>query len=212
MENIDSFENHDISGREPGNALGQHLFTYYLWDLYPLRGDESLLEQFYRQTDEKREHWANLFKDIGHRLRNSGKDLDQNLKERMKKFFEWRLKQEEPIELKCFTFWFQAECLDAEWRLNAHSKVLDVCKIEDWGSHFKTLCEMLPNHTAKVVECFFKLTEWGKEDNFYILPEEAKTILRAGFKSSDDDVRKNAERALNNLIKSDRFDLLDMEI
>ena len=212
LENIDSFENHEISGREPVNALGQHLFTYYLWALYPLRGDESLLEQFYRRTDEKREHWANLFKDVGHRLRNSGKDLDQNLKERMEAFFKWRLKQEEPIELKYFTFWLQAACLDVEWRLNAYSKVLDVCKVEDWGFHFKTLCEMLPDYTAKVVECFFKLTEWGQEDNFYILPEEAKTILRAGFKSSDDDVRKNAERALNNLLKSDRFDLLDMDI
>ena len=105
----------------------------------------------------------------------------------------------------------EAECLGAEWRLDAYSKVLDICDVEDSGFHFKTLCEMLPVHTAKVVECFFKLTEWNKEDNFYILTEEAKTILKVGFKSSEDDVQQNAERALNNLLKSGRFDLLDLD-
>ena len=56
-------------------------------------------------------------------------------------------------------------------------------EVEDYGFHFKTLCEMLPNHTAKVVECFFKLTERLKKDNFHIQNEEAKTILKAGVKA-----------------------------
>ena len=114
------------------------------------------------------------------------------------------------MELRHFTTWLQAECLDAEWRLNAYSKVLDVCEVEDWGLHFKTLCNMLPNHTTKVVECFFKLTEWNKKDIIYIQTEEAKAILKAGLDSSDDDVRHEAERALDNLLKSDRFELLDL--
>ena len=112
-------------------------------------------------------------------MRNSGKELDRDLKERIIKFCEWRIEQKKPTELRHFTFWLQAECLDAEWRLNAYSKVLDVCEVEGWGFHFKTLCEMLPNHTAKVVECFLKLTDQVKKDNFYI--QEAKTILKAGF-------------------------------
>ena len=49
-------------------SLGERLFHYYLLDMFPLEGQESLLERFYQQTDKKREHWANLFNDIGHRL------------------------------------------------------------------------------------------------------------------------------------------------
>ena len=70
---------------------------------------------------------------------------------------------------------------------------------------------MLPNHTAKVVECFFKLTERGKKDNFYIQIEEAKTILKAGRESSNEKVRRYAADARENLLKSGRFVLPDLE-
>ena len=115
------------------------------------------------------------------------------------------------MELRHFTFWLQAECLDAEWRLNAYSKVLDICEVEDWGFHFKTLCEMLPNHTAKVIECFFKLTKGSKNDNLHIQVEEAKTILKAGCESSNERVRQNANYAHENLLKAGRSDLLNLD-
>ena len=149
-------------------------------------------------------------KNYTHRFRGD-RLLDQTLKNRISKFFEWRLKQKEPMELRHFTFWLQAEGMDAEWRLNAYSRVLDICEVEDWGFHFKTLREMLPNHTAKVVECFFKLTERIKKDNFYIQTEEAKTILKAGRESSNENVRRAAANARENLLKSGRFVLPDLE-
>ena len=211
LRHLSNFKNCNRFGADPINILGEHLFTYYLWELYPLRGDKSLLEKYYQQTKSEQKHWGNLFKDIGHRLSKIRNDLDQNLKEKVINFFEWRLEQEEPMELKHFTFWLQAECLDAEWRLKAYSKVLDVCEVEDWGFHFKTLCEMLPNHTAKVIECFFKLTERVKKDNFYIQTEEAKTILKAGCESSNEKVRRHAADARENLLKSGRFVLPDLE-
>ena len=210
LQNLNDFENHEISGRRPIDILGQHLFTYYLWGMYPLQGETSLLERFYQKTDKPGEHWGNLFRNIGHRLRNSGETLDQDMKDRVIAFFEWRFKKEEPSELKYFTVWLQAECLDVEWRLNAYSKVLDVCQVEDWGLHFKTLCEMLPDHTPKVIECFLKLTK-VKKDNVYILLEEAKTILNAGLNSTDERVCQQAVQARENLLQEGRFDLLDLE-
>lgn len=210
LQHLSDFKKRKPLGEEPINILGEHLFTYYLWDLYPLEGDGSLLEQYYQRTDNRPEYWGDLFKNIGHRLSNSGKDLDQNLKEKIIKFCEWRIDQKKTTELKYFTFWLQAECLDAGWRLSAYSKVLDVCEVEDWGFHLKTLCEMLPNHTAGVVECFFKLTERIQKDNFYIQTEEAKTILKAGRESGDENVRHMAKRALDNLLKSGTFVLPDL--
>ena len=210
LQHLREIKNRNRGGHEPIAVLGERLFNYYLLDMFPLEGRESLLERFYQGTDKKREHWADLFKDIGHRLRNSGQDLDQNLKERVEKFFKWRLKQKELIELKCFTFWLQVECLDVEWRLNAYSKVLDICEVEDWGIHVKTLCEMLPNHTAKVVECFFKLTT--KKDNIYIQKEEANAILKVGRESTDESVRSMTELIRENLLNSGRFVLTDLEV
>ena len=211
LQHLSDFRSRKPFGEEPINVLGKDLFTYYLWDLYPLEGDGSLLEQYYKRTDNSPEYWENLFNYIGHRLSNSEKDLDQTLKEKAMKFCEWRIDQKKPTELKYFTFWLQAECLDAGWRLSAYSKVLDVCEVEDWGFHFKTLCEMLPNHTAEVVECFFKLTEWIEKDNFYIQTEEAKALLKAGRESDNENVRHMAKRALDNLLKSGRFVLPDLD-
>lgn len=211
LQHLSDFKKHDLIAQQPIDVFGEHLFNYYLWEMFPLKGQESLLKQFYQQTDKKREYWANLFKSIGHRLLSNGKHLDPSIKGRIKEFFEWRLKQEEPMELRHFTSWLEAECIEVEWRLNAYSNVLDVCEVEDWRIHFKTLSKMLPDHTAKVVECFFKLTEWSKTDHFYIQTEGTKAILKAGLESSDEGVQQNAAQAHDNLLREGRFDLLDLD-
>ena len=217
LQHLDEIKNRDRGGHEPIDILGDRLFTYYLWETYPLNGEKSLLERFYQRTDEKREHWANLFNCIGHRLRNSGKNLNQNMKDRIIAFFEWRLEQEEPTELRHFTIWLQAECLETKWRLKSYSKVIDVCKaedceVEDWEIYLKELCQMLPKYTAEVVECFFKLTSDIRNKNIYIQTEEANTILKSGLNSRDPVVSENAKRALNNLLRADKLEFMDLAI
>ena len=210
LQHLDEIKNRDQAGHETIDIFGDRLFTYYLWETYPLKGADSLLERYYQRTNNSREYWGNLFNHIGHRLQNSGKNLNQNMKDRIIAFFEWRLEQEEPTELKHFTFWLEAECLDAEWRLESYSKILDVYMVEGTEIRLETLCDMLPDHTAKVVECFFKLTKWSKEGNLYIQAEEAKTILKAGLESKDENVRRNANLAHENLLSAGWFDLLNL--
>ena len=70
---------------------------------------------------------------------------------------------------------------------------------------------MLPKHTGRVVECFAKLTD-GIHCNIYIQTEEAKTILKAGLHSSDTVVSENAERALNNLLRADKTEYMNLVI
>ena len=208
LQNLSNFGNHEISGRKPIDALGQHLFTYYLWDMYPLKGMESLLERFYEQTDSNREHWSNLFNHIGLLLQNSKEQLDQDLKNRIIAFFEWRFEQEEPTELQHFTTWFKAECLDAEWRLDTYSEILNVCESEIKGKpiRLEALCDMVPDHTPKVIECFAKIAA----STIYIRTEEAKAILKAGRESRDESVRYKTELIRENLLNSGRFVLPDL--
>ena len=218
LQHIADCTEQDHTEEEWIDTLGQHLFTYYLWGLYPLRGSAetndccSPLERYYQATDNNPEQWANLFYYVGDILWTT-EQLDSVVKDRSLAFFDWRFEVQEPTELQQFTLWLEAECLETEWRLEACSKILDICKAKDVSIDIQveSLCKMLPNHTAKVVECFAKLTNGTKDDNIYILAEEAKTILRAGFKSSDESVRQNAERARENLLRVDRFDLLDLD-
>ena len=220
LQHLVDFNKQDIPpGEEPIDILGQHLFHYYLWELYPLRGSVgnnercSLLERYYQATNDDRERWANLFNYVGRILQSTSEQLDKNLKDRAIAFFNWRLEREEPTELQQFTFWLEAKCLDAEWRLDAYFKILKGYKLDDVSIYMQmdALCELLPDYTAQVIKCFAKLINRIKNDNIYIQAEKANTILKAGLNSSDERVRQNAERARENLLREGRFDLLDLD-
>ena len=197
------------------DPLGRHVFLYYyLWDAYPLRGATSLLERYYQRTDGDRAQWANLFGYVGRTLRDSGRQLDPTLKDRTIRFLDWRLDVGEPTELEQFASWLEAECLDPTWRLDTYSRILDVVQSKmRIFDVLTTLGSMLPDHTAKVVECFAKMTDSAlKNDTLYMIQsDQAKTILRAGLQSSDESVRENAERARENLLCGGRFDFLELD-
>ena len=189
--------------------LGKHLFFLYLWEKSPLTGNESLLEVFYKATDANREHWASLFEDIGRTLWHTNEPSDMIQRNKIIKFFNWRLAAKEPKELRKITFWLEAKRFDARWRLNAYSNVLDVCKAENMeiANQIHALCEMLPNHTAEVVACFAKLTDKFTSDPIGFHTEGTKTILRAGIESSNKNVRRDTARARENLLRTGRLDL-----
>ena len=211
LEHLDYLKQQNQSGRKAIDALGEHLLLYYLWDVYSLRDDSSLLVRFYQKSDGERKHWATLFDNIGRLLQNTDKlQFNKDLKDRTIAFFDWRLKVGEPTELRKFTFWLEAECLEAEWRLEAYSKILDVPGIlavdqsgremSVWPS-LRSLHTMLPEHTAQVVKCFAKLIHSMPEDSsIFVSTDEARAILKAGFDHDDESVRKTAKDTRENLL------------
>ena len=174
-----------------------------------------MLEKFYEKTKEDKDRWSHLFNHIGISLKNSDKQLETGLKKRTIDFFGWRFEKKEPSELKEFTFWLGAECLDADWRLTSLSKILDISGLKDIKIYVQidVLREMIEDHTTLVVECFAKLTDFAvkNDESLYIPTNEAKPILRAGLKSDCDTVLANAKRAHDNLLQCGYFDLLDIE-
>ena len=213
LKNVGNFRIGSIGTTNLADTLGEYLFTYYLWDYFPLIGKESLLEQFYEQTQDDRDRWSELFDFVGRSVKSSGKHLRGDLKERIIKFFEWRLEKKEPCELKEFKYWLAAECLDPEWRLQSYSSTLDVGGSVDIGLSIqvKALREMLDKNISLVVECFAKLVDRAVENDStnYIANDEARPILRAGLDNDDATVRKNAFRAREKLLSRGHLDLIE---
>ena len=198
---------------ELSDPLGRHVFAYYMWDVYPLRGETSLLERYYQQTE--RAQWGNVFDYVGRSLQNSGKSIDPAFKDRTIQFVAWRLEAQEPMELEHFVSWLEAECLESDWRLETYSRILDIVHSKEMRifDALTTLGSLLPDHTAKVVECFAKMTDAAlKNDALYMIQsDQAKAILKAGLESGDENVRENAEHARENLLRGGRFDFLELD-
>ena len=217
LDNLGRLELRDPLGEDLKDILGQHLFKYYAWGVLPLKGTGSLLEGFYEATDDDPKRWATLFNHVGHLLRKTGNQLVVGLKEKILAFFEWRLEAGDPLELREFGDWLEAECLDLEWRLKAFHKVLQIDDILDetvnpednngdssatWLPMDATqaLRAMLLENTPRVVECFAKLTDVAPRSSVIYIPiDDARAILKAGFEHENENVHTDAEHAKENL-------------
>ena len=207
---LGDLEGMKLLGSEFVDNLGQHLFDYYAWDVYPLKGEESLLERFYLKTTNDPERWANLFHHVGSALSRSNAPLEGILRDRVVNFFDWRFQSGEPEELRLFGFWLEAECLEPAWRLDALKKLLnlDQWREQEFFLFLDSLESLLEGHVAKVVECFARMTETLHHGDLY--PEKTvKAIIAAGLNSEDESVYKNAEYARETLLREGEFDYLD---
>jgi len=209
LENADLSEDESKGRSNFANNLGWHIFVHHLWGQFDSHRD--FLEVFYARTGPKQ--WAPLFDQVGRSLRAT-KTVNEDLVNRFKEFFETRLRVGNEEELKEFTFWLEAECLDAEWRLRALSRVLDITKGRGRSASMlvERLRKLADNQPDLVVECFAKLTQAAsKQTHFYILPEPAKGILNIGLTSKNPKTIENAELAQDNLLRTGHLEYLNLE-
>jgi hypothetical protein len=214
IDYIAKFENAYDNEHDWTDALGQHLFSYALWNVYHLSGAYSLLDQFYQTTANNPARWARLFEHVGRSFKNAGPKVDDKLIIRVYEFVDWRLKQASDIELKDFSFWLGAECLDAKWRLETFCKMLDISRSKDMAIYIQIeeLNKMLPEHTPIVVECFAKLLQGiSSLDFIYIKVDSAKPILAAGLNHADETVKGFAEQARESLLRAGHFEFIDVD-
>ncbi len=186
------------------DKVGQHLFSYYIWGKISLDEGDNLLDRFYQQSAFDKKYWGNLFRHVGHSLMNSGPKIEENIETRIVAFFDYRVAKKEPVELEEFSFWLRAECLSPEWRLRSFFKSL-ISPISDDSNIYMTLEsleKLLEQEPALVLECFDRLIERVISHRRPFIKEDcAETILRAGLKHPDADIKHFAENALENLLK-----------
>ncbi|MEP5763991.1 MAG: hypothetical protein ABJ308_05335 [Halieaceae bacterium] len=211
LENLELLVDPQKDNREVVDRLGQHLLSYYLWQVYHLTGNGSLLEQYYERTNDDRERWAQLFDHLGRSL-NASTELDEDLLDRVLAYYKWRFEASEPTELKEFTFWLKADCLDPEWRLKSFLDVLGIAPARTvaLSIQIKALHKMLPDFPDLVVLCFAKIIDSvGSETQMYISVDETQPILHSGLHAEDPEIREAAEQARENLLRMGRFDFLE---
>ncbi|OIP53080.1 MAG: hypothetical protein AUK31_02175 [Fibrobacteres bacterium CG2_30_45_31] len=192
--------------------LGQHLIVLYLWNEFPLQGSDGLLELFYEKTNSDQMIWANLFEHIGYSLKNI-KELNNAMTGQLFSFVQWRLDAHVADELYHFVSWLDADCLDAAWRLETYSAILDLEMPNNarFSLTLRYLNQLLPMHADKVLECFLKITQRVDQSSpFYISEKEVSPLLKAGFMSENEGVKKMAEDARENLLRLGRFEFMDM--
>ena len=214
IDNLEILISEESANSDLIERLGQHLFIYYLWEVYPLKGRTSLLERFYDKINNKRNYLASLFKHIGQLLRNSGKKLDNVLVKRIYDFVDWRLEAAETQELQEFIFWLNIECLEPDWRLSSFSKTLEcgITKNTGFSPWLRVLTELCIDYPALVLECFLKITKIMLQGTqIYITVDEVKSILKIGLNNEDDNIRNDAESAKDNLLKLGHFRYLDLQ-
>ena len=212
LSQLDTTSTDEEAPRAFSEQLGHHLFMFYLWGMYSLTGPDSLLRMYYDKTASQPKHWAALFDHAGRLLRNTTGDIEPPVMKRVIEFADWRIEQGNKVELSQFTFWLSAKSLDARWRLETFSKILDTVASRDTRStiNLDDLNDLLPTNEDLVVECFSKLVQGlAKDDQLYIFPEKAKPILRIGLSSPKESVRAYAEAARESLLKASRFEFLD---
>ncbi len=212
IDNLEIFLNEDQERVDTVDRIGQHVFTYYLWSVYSLLEDNSLIQHFYEKTSNRRELWGHLFDYVGRSLRGAGRQLESHLIDRVIEFFEWRIEGSEVLELKNFTFWLEAESLELSWRLESYSRVLDF----GLGSRPHILFELdfleknVDEHLDLVIECFRKITDsLSNDDYFYIPSSKGKPILLKGLNSEVPSILENAEMAKENLLRLGQFEYMD---
>ena len=194
------------------DALGQHLLMYHIWGLHDVEDENSLLARYYQGTNQDKERWASLFHFLGNRLHFEEGKLSDELKDRVKAFFEWRLRAGDPTEICRFSWWFQAECLERDWRLDAFLRVLDVNPFYTVFLSWQVLEDRPGTHTAKVLLCLDKIigdvTPSGED--FHLGGNAAANIIRTAFRSPDPAVQQHAELIREGLLVRGRSEFLDV--
>ncbi len=75
IENLNIIPNENSGDEDFIDIFAQHLFTYYLWNVYPLTGDSSMFERFYTKSQASKEHWRQLFTYVGHSVNSLSSQL-----------------------------------------------------------------------------------------------------------------------------------------
>ena len=180
--------------------------------MHDVRDETALLTRYYRGAEQDKERWAVLFNFLGNSLHSEEGTLNDELEERVKTFFEWRLRVADPTEIGRFSWWLRADCLEAAWRLDAFLRVLDLNTVDTVFLSWEVLESMAGTHTAKVLHCLEKMVADVAPSgfDFHLGGQSAANIIRTAMRSTDPAIRQRAGLIREGLLQKGRSEFLEV--
>lgn len=180
-----------------------------MWGEDDLKQPDGFLNRYYQA---KPEAWAGLLQHIGHSLKRT-KELSEELRERCMAYFAARLAVGNVEELGGFVFWVEADCLDLKWRLQSLAAVLGLPGQSDRLSTLvvRSLSKYLTKAPDLVVAALAKYVAGNADGRHtYFEANEVTAILKVGLASKDEETRRLAVAAQEDLLRTGLFEYLSI--
>jgi hypothetical protein len=187
----------DWMNADPAAKLGEHLAAFY-WRGVITLDDELLTTYWWNATVAARTHTVEILGRSAHKATA----LTDDVQNRLLAFWAWARQHTPPGEaaggLAGFVWWFAADGLAVEWRLQQMTELLQAgvrpqaeFLIADMLS---SLAEQHPLATAQILRLWLEGAEPWTVD---VHREQVEKVLRAAYRSGEPDARRVAEETAN---------------
>lgn len=196
----------------PEQHLGEHLIAYF-WQGNLALDDSLLVHFFLLAPDALRAHIIGY---AGRSLANTKQALASPFAQRLREFWEWRLRTAQQSgnlmayreELAEFGWWFGSRKLDDTWTLAQVRAVLDLTgQIEPDFQVGETLEALAPDHLDDAVMCVARMVEASRQDwTIYGIRNHITAILKLALGSDNVTAKVTAERLVQYLVGRGHFE------
>ena len=211
LQHVDALRGkHPYETKTPLIMLEKRLFSFYFLGFYPLKEENSLLEQYYKKVKFDANSRENLLRAVGVSLRDEGGQINSKQREKFIAFFMWQLNAGSFAKMVDLTPWLNSKYLKAEEQLDACYKALtspncktDTYSVNNWLEIFS---KIPPDHTKKIVDCLVELVKQVKKSQIAYVDKESVRKIYAALNSNDAHVSDRAQRACDWLLRYDSND------
>jgi hypothetical protein len=175
----------EVESAEPSYAgqLGDHLTWLSFYGAIDLEKDDTPLRSFIEHASAAARHDA--LDGIGRAAYNSNEALDEQVLDRLRKFWEWWadlvIARGDGAELRTYGWWFASQHFDRAWALPMLDRVLGVTRGSiDWDHEVtEKLASLATEAPEQVATCLAKLVDAPDDRAVLYNRKQIRTILEA---------------------------------
>lgn len=184
--------------------LVEHLMIAYFYEI--IEYDDPLLKKLDEIANREQKGWAVNFGGRVYIASDKAVREKEPSKERLKLFWEKRLKESRSVEeLKEFGWWLRADFFDNEWMLKNLLETLKQTKgiIDPDYRTLETLDDLAEKYPLLVPQCLLEIVKAQYQDKFLRLTRESSilSIVQKLYRNDDEKVRKIIAQVCDHMLK-----------
>ncbi len=184
--------------------LVEHLMIAYFYEI--IEYDDPLLQKLDEVANQEQKGWAVNFGGKAYIASNKESREKEPSKERLKLFWEKRLKECRSVEeLKEFGEWLRVDFFDNKWMLENLLETLKQTKgiINPEYHTLDMLDELSEKHPLLISKCLLKIVKAQYQDRFLRLTREKSvlSIVEKLYRNDDNEVRKLIAKVCDHMLR-----------